>query len=112
VKAPVAELLVVHDELDLPPGVARLKFGGGHGGHNGLRSIIETLASEDFPRLRVGIRKGEIVGDLADYVLEPFPPEDVLVVQEVVSRAADAVECLIREGVPEAMNRFNGSPAP
>jgi PTH1 family peptidyl-tRNA hydrolase len=104
------QLVVVVDDVALELGRLRVRERGSHGGHNGLRSIIETLASEDFPRVRVGIRKGDIPGELADYVLDPFPPEDVLVVQEVVSRAADAVECLVREGAAVAMNRFNGMP--
>jgi len=104
------QLVVVVDDVALELGRLRVRERGSHGGHNGLRSLIESLASEEFPRVRVGIRKGEIAGELADYVLEPFPEEDVLVVQEVVSRAADAVECLIREGVGAAMNRFNGTP--
>jgi PTH1 family peptidyl-tRNA hydrolase len=104
------KVLVVHDELDLDFGVVRLKNGGGHGGHNGLRSIIDTLGSDEFPRVRLGVRKGDFSGELADYVLGPFPDEDVLVVQEMVDRAADAVLCALGEGVPAAMNRFNGTP--
>ncbi len=105
------DLVVVVDDVALELGRLRVRERGSHGGHNGLRSIIETLQSEDFPRVRVGIRKGEIEGELADYVLDPFPPEDVLVVQDAVSRAADAVEYLIREGAAAAMNRFNGTPS-
>lgn len=104
------QLVVVVDDVALELGRLRVRERGSHGGHNGLRSIIDTLMTEEFPRVRVGIRSGEIGIELADYVLDPFPPEDALVVQEVVSRAADAVECLIREGLPAAMNRFNGTP--
>jgi PTH1 family peptidyl-tRNA hydrolase len=107
---PPDRLVVLVDDVALELGRLRVRERGSHGGHNGLRSIIETLQSEDFPRVRIGIRKGEIEGDLADYVLDPFPSEDVLVVQEAVGRAADAVESLIREGVTSAMNRFNGPP--
>ena len=80
---------------------------GSHGSHNGLRSVIEALGTDEFPRVRVGVAKGELPDGLADYVLSEFPQEDVLVVQEVVGLAADAVEVLIREGAPAAMNRFN-----
>ena len=73
-----------------------------------MRSLIETMGTDDFPRVRVGIRKGELPDDLAGYVLSDFPEEDVLVVQEVIGLAADAVDCLLREGVGPAMNRFNG----
>jgi PTH1 family peptidyl-tRNA hydrolase len=103
-----AEICVLHDEIDLEHGVVRVKNGGGHGGHNGLRSIIDLVGTDDFPRVRVGISKGDPPEDLAAYVLSDFPPEDVLVVQEVVGWAADAVACLLREGAEEAMNRYNG----
>ena len=86
----------------------RVRERGSHGGHNGLRSLIESLGSEEIPRVRVGIRKGEPPEDLAEYVLSPFPEEDVLVVQEAVGLAADAVESLIADGAPVAMTRFNG----
>jgi PTH1 family peptidyl-tRNA hydrolase len=106
----VGDVVVLLDDVALELGRLRVRERGSHGGHNGLRSIIETLGSEEFPRVRIGVRKGELPGELADYVLDPFPAEDVLVVQEVVGRAADAVECLIREGTVAAMNRFNGPP--
>jgi PTH1 family peptidyl-tRNA hydrolase len=102
------DLVAVVDDVALELGMLRIRERGSHGGHNGLRSLIDVLGSEDFPRVRVGIRKGEPPEDLADYVLSDFPEEDVLVVQETVGWAGDAVECLIREGVQAAMNRFNG----
>jgi PTH1 family peptidyl-tRNA hydrolase len=100
-------LLVVLDDLALELGSLRIRERGSHGGHNGLRSLIEVLGTDEFPRVRVGIRKGEPPGDLADYVLSDFPQEDVLVVQESVGRAAEAVECVLKEGAPAAMNRYN-----
>lgn len=103
-----SDLIVIVDDVALDLGTLRIRERGSHGGHNGLRSLIETLGSEEFPRVRVGIRKGELPEDLAGYVLSDFPEEDVLVVQEIVGWAADAVECLVREGVPAAMNLFNG----
>jgi PTH1 family peptidyl-tRNA hydrolase len=102
-----AELLVVLDDVALELGSLRVRERGSHGGHNGLRSVMEALGSEEFARVRVGVRRGELPADLAEYVLSDFPPEDVLVVQEVVAQAADAVECLLREGATTAMNRFN-----
>jgi PTH1 family peptidyl-tRNA hydrolase len=102
-----ADLVVVLDDFALELGSLRVRERGSHGGHNGLRSLIEVLGSDDFPRVRVGIRKGELPDDVADYVLSDFPREDVLVVQESVGRAAEAVECLIREGAPAAMNSYN-----
>jgi PTH1 family peptidyl-tRNA hydrolase len=104
----LADILVIVDEVALELGSLRVRERGGHGGHNGLRSLIEELGSEEFPRIRVGIQKGELPQDLAGYVLSDFAHEDVLVVQEVVGFACEAAECVIREGVPVAMNRFNG----
>lgn len=106
--AGVGGLVVIVDDWALELGRLRIRERGSHGGHNGLRSVMETLGTDEFPRVRCGIRKGEMPpADLADYVLAPFPPEDVLVVQEMVGAAADAVECLLRDGVAQAMNRFN-----
>jgi PTH1 family peptidyl-tRNA hydrolase len=101
------ELVVVLDDVALDLGTLRVRERGTHGNHNGLRSVIETLGTDEFPRVRVGVKKGELPDELAEYVLSEFPQEDVLVVQEVVGWAADAVEALIREGAPAAMNRFN-----
>jgi len=103
------DLVVVVDDVALDLGTLRVRERGSHGGHNGLRSLIEMLGSDELPRVRVGIRKGEPQDDLAEYVLSEFPEDDVLVVQEMVGLAGDAVECLIREGAGEAMNRFNGA---
>jgi PTH1 family peptidyl-tRNA hydrolase len=103
-----ADVLAVVDDVALELGTIRVRERGSHGGHNGLRSLSDELGSDDFPRIRVGIRKGDPPGDLADYVLSEFPPEEVLVVQEVVGWAADAVATLLREGPTEAMNRYNG----
>jgi PTH1 family peptidyl-tRNA hydrolase len=100
-------LVVVVDDVALPLGQIRVRPRGSHGGHNGLRSVADVLGSDEFARVRVGIRKGEVAGELADYVLSEFPQEDVLVVQEMVGTAADAVECLLEEGTEAAMNRFN-----
>ena len=93
-----ADLVVVLDDVALELGTLRVRERGSHGGHNGLRSLIEMLGTDEFPRVRMGDPQGEPPGDLAEYVLSEFPAEDVLVVQEVVGLAADAVECLVREG--------------
>ncbi len=108
------EILVVHDELDLPPARLRLKSGGGHGGNNGLRSIIDQLGSRDFLRIRLGIGKplkadgeaGEGTG--ANYVLSKFPTNEQRAIDEAVDRAADAAELIMAEGMTAAMNNFNG----
>jgi PTH1 family peptidyl-tRNA hydrolase len=102
------DVVAVVDDAALELGHLRVRERGSHGGHNGLRSLIDVMGTEDFPRVRVGIKKGELPDDLAEYVLSEFPEEEVLVVQEMVGLAADAVECLLREGPAPAMNRFNG----
>lgn len=103
-----SDLVVIVDDVTLEMGTLRIRERGSHGGHNGLRSIIDVLGTDDFPRVRLGIRKDDPPEDLAGFVLSDFPPEDVLVVQEIVGWAADAVACLLREGAEEAMNRYNG----
>jgi PTH1 family peptidyl-tRNA hydrolase len=102
------DVVAILDDAALDLGELRVRERGSHGGHNGLRSLIEVMGTEEFPRVRVGIRKGELPPDLAQYVLSEFPEEDVLVVQEIVGLTADAVECLLRDGAATAMNRFNG----
>jgi peptidyl-tRNA hydrolase, PTH1 family len=106
--AAAADVLVVVDDTALELGQLRVRERGSHGGHNGLRSLVEALGTEEFPRVRVGIRRGELPEDLADYVLSEFPEEDEREIQGMVGLAADAVECLLREGAAPAMNRFNG----
>jgi len=102
------DLVVVLDEAALPLDTLRIRERGSHAGHNGLRSLIEVLGTDEFPRVRVGVGAAEPAFDLADYVLSPFPPEQVLIVQELVGRAGDAVVSLLEEGAAAAMNKFNG----
>lgn len=102
-----ADLLVVHDDLDLPLGAVRVKAGGGHGGHNGLRSIIEHIGTPDFPRVRVGVGRPESGRDAADYVLSPFRPDERNTAEESIARAADAARMIVLDGMTTAMNRFN-----
>jgi PTH1 family peptidyl-tRNA hydrolase len=100
------DLLVVVDEVQLPLGRLRLRQSGSAGGHNGLKSVIQYLGT-DFPRLRIGVGRGDPRWDLADHVLSPFQPDEREVVAEAISRAADAVETFVDEGIGPAMNRFN-----
>ncbi|HET7745332.1 MAG TPA: aminoacyl-tRNA hydrolase [Gaiellaceae bacterium] len=106
-KVEAGDLIVVHDEVDLDVGQLQLRLGGGLAGHNGLRSIAQSLGTQEFARLRVGVgRPGR--GDrrsVADYVLSPFEVEDDP--SEVVNRAADAVEALLADGLSSAQQRFN-----
>jgi PTH1 family peptidyl-tRNA hydrolase len=100
------ELIVVHDDLDLPPGRVKIKLGGGAGGHNGIISVIERTGTEDFVRVKVGI--GKPPGENAErYVLSRFSPDESKLVKGAIERAADAVEEIIAEGPSKAMNSFN-----
>jgi PTH1 family peptidyl-tRNA hydrolase len=106
-KLPLDSVLVVHDEGDFDLGRLQVRHGGGLAGHNGLRSIAQALASQDFLRLRIGVGRPERGDprDLADYVLSDFAPEDDA--EAIVARAADAVETVAREGLEAAQQRFN-----
>jgi PTH1 family peptidyl-tRNA hydrolase len=106
---PLSRMLVVTDDLDLPPGRLRFRRGGGPGGHNGLRSLIDELGDRDFPRLRMGIGRPDRDDreDVVDWVLEPFRPPERPVVEGAVERAVDGVDTFLREGIEAAMNRFN-----
>ena len=103
--APLTDMLVVADDFALPFGKLRFREGGSHGGHNGLRSIIDELANEKFSRLRVGI--GDPGRGAIDHVLSTFGPEEAARLDELVAAAADAVEAWAREGTSKAANRFN-----
>jgi PTH1 family peptidyl-tRNA hydrolase len=96
------DLVVIHDDLDLPPGDVRVKVGGGAGGHNGLRSMIQHLGP-DFVRVRVGIGRPPVGVGTTDYVLSRMDAA----VRDAVPRAAEAVEAVVEDGPEAAMNRFN-----
>ena len=100
-------LVVVHDELDLPPGAVRVKEGGGLAGHNGLRSITSHLATQDYLRVRIGVGKPPTADLGADHVLRKVPPTERKVLDDAESRAADAIESLIANGPAATMNAFN-----
>lgn len=106
-KVPLERLMVIVDDLDLPLGSIRLRPGGGSGGHQGMRSIIEALGSGDFPRLRIGIGRPPAGLDPADYVLSDFTPDEFPVFRQAVELAVQAIECWLTEGLVAAMNRFN-----
>jgi PTH1 family peptidyl-tRNA hydrolase len=107
---PPRSLLVVYDDVDLPPGSLRMRERGGPGTHNGMRSIVESLGSTDFPRLRIGIGSPPPMRDLADYVLDDPTPEERSLLEEALARAVEAIELFIREGPAAAMNRYNQEP--
>lgn len=107
------DILIVHDDLDLPLGRIRLRPSGSSGGHKGLKSIIAGLGSEDFARLRVGIgrpERGEGAGAVVEYVLGDFTRDERELVDGVIERVAAAMECFITGGIDEAMNEFNAPP--
>ncbi len=108
-KIPPDHILVVSDDVALAPGRLRVRRGGSAGGHNGLKSVIQHLGTDQFPRLRVGVgAKPHPDYDLADWVTGTPQGEDKKTFDAGIRRAADAVECILREGVDRAMNRFNG----
>jgi peptidyl-tRNA hydrolase, PTH1 family len=109
-KVPADRLIVVHDELDLPFGVVRLKQGGGDGGHNGLKSVTAALGTRDYLRVRVGIGRPPGRMDPAEYVLRDFAPAERKLLPEVLERSADAVEALMMRGLAAAQNEFHVTP--
>ena len=102
-----ADILIIVDDIDLPLGRLRLRAGGSAGGHNGLKSVIEALGTTEFPRLRVGIGRPPLGVDPAEFVLTRFTDGEAAVVQESLTRAVEAVEMAVTEGVGAAMNRYN-----
>ena len=107
-KIPADHVLVVSDEVSLPPGKLRIRTKGSAGGHNGLKSIIAALGTDAFPRIRVGVGAPPHPDyDMADWVLGVFRDQDALDMQAAAERAAEAVESYIKDGPERAMNRFN-----
>ena len=102
----VGHIVVLHDELDLPFGTVRIKVGGGHAGHNGLRSIIDQLGSKDFVRVRIGIGR-PVHGSVSDFVLSDFAGEQQEWLGDLVERAADAAAAILKDGPRAAMNKIN-----
>ena len=107
-KLPLENLLVAHDDLDLPYGTIRMRPGGGPGGQKGVASTIEHLGTKDFVRLRIGIGRPPGRMDPADYVLQDFSRDEMKTLSEILDHAADAVLVFVMEGLDSAMNKFNG----
>jgi len=111
----VDDLLVIHDDLDLPPGKLRVRQGGSSGGHRGIDSILSALGSQDFPRIKVGIGRateedGTRVTDedaIINYVLGDFTPQEDKTIKPVIALVAEAIEYILAEGITAAMNKFN-----
>ncbi|HIE17279.1 MAG TPA: aminoacyl-tRNA hydrolase [Dehalococcoidia bacterium] len=112
---PVGDLIVIYDDLDLPPGKLRLRVGGSAGGHKGVSSIISALGSKDFCRIKIGIGRpvkedGTPITDenaVVRHVLGDFTPQEERLIKPAVARVAQAVRCILTEGITAAMNRFN-----
>jgi peptidyl-tRNA hydrolase, PTH1 family len=107
-KVPVANVIAVHDELDVPFGQVRAKRGGGEGGHNGLRSMSKSLASKEYARVRIGVGRPPGRQDAADFVLADFSSAERKELDFLVDRAADVVEAIVVEGVEWAQNKYHG----
>ena len=107
-KLPMENLIVVYDDIDLPLGAVRVRKKGSSGSHNGMKSVIYQLGSEDFPRVRIGLGKSGIV-PLMNYVIAKPSKEEQPVLAEAINKAADACECIVREGIEKAMNKANSS---
>jgi PTH1 family peptidyl-tRNA hydrolase len=104
-----ADTLVIVDEVALPLGRLRARRAGSAGGHNGLKSIVEQLGTDAFPRLRLGVGRGDNRRDLADHVLSKFEPAERATIEAAVLRAADAAEMFVAEGIERVMNTFNAA---
>jgi peptidyl-tRNA hydrolase, PTH1 family len=104
-----ADILVIVDEAALPLGRLRARAHGSAGGHNGLKSIIEQLGTTEFPRLRVGVGRGDMRRELADHVLSKFDPDERDTIHAATLRAADAAEMFISDGIERVMNTFNAA---
>jgi len=106
-EVPLSALIVVHDDIDLPAGAVRVKRGGGHGGHNGLRSINESLGSGEYARVRIGVGRPPGRMDPADYVLQPMRGEVLEDFEAVIPAAAQATTDVLEHGVEHAMQEYN-----
>jgi len=111
-RIPHASVLVVADDVALPPGTIRLRREGGSGGQKGLESVLVHFATEQVPRLRIGVGGASAAGDLSGHVLSRFRPEELPVISEAVSRSAEAVLCAVDRGLETAMNLYNALPVP
>jgi PTH1 family peptidyl-tRNA hydrolase len=106
----VANLIVVHDDIDLPLGTVRLKAGGGDGGHKGVRSVAESLGDRGFVRVRVGVGRPEAKDEVVDFVLERFSKDEAPKAEAAVEKAANALEAVLMDGIQTAQNRVHSGP--
>jgi len=106
-KIPVKNIIIVYDDIDLAVGKLRLRPKGSAGTHNGMKSVIYQIQSDEFPRVRIGVDKPPEGWDLANYVLGRFSGDEKKKMEEVIESAADAIETIIKSGIDSAMNKFN-----
>jgi PTH1 family peptidyl-tRNA hydrolase len=106
-KIPAANIIVIHDELDLEPGAVKLKMGGGLAGHNGLKSVSQHMGTNDYMRVRIGVGKPSTKEQGADHVLSSIPPAERKILDVAVEIACDAVERIMKEGLDAAMREYN-----
>lgn len=109
---PESDLVVIYDELDLPFGSMRIRARGGTAGHNGMESVIGAVGTQEFVRIRLGIAPERKPADGAEYVLTPFRKKQLEIVDQLLDRASDAVQVIVKEGASAAMNRFNRADEP
>lgn len=103
----ISDLIVIYDEIALPLGKLRLRPRGSAGGHNGMKSILELLGSQEISRLRIGVAGEKLPSDLADYVLSDFEPDERVTLDETLERAREAIVSVLDEGIEIAMSKFN-----
>lgn len=108
-KLPSSSLVVCHDDLDLPVGSVRIRKKGSSGGHNGIKSIIEHIGSEEFSRVRIGIGRPAVGATVINHVLSKFLPDELAKINDAVSYLAPAVQSIVADGIEMAMNRYNKS---
>ncbi len=108
-KLPLTNLLITHDDLDLPPGTIRIRPDGGSAGQKGMESILERLGTDEFARIRLGIGRPPGQMQAPDYVLQDFSDAEMAVISETLDRAVEAALAFVNDGLDAAMNRFNGS---
>jgi PTH1 family peptidyl-tRNA hydrolase len=106
-KADIDDLIIIYDDLDLPPGQIRLRQKGSSGGHNGIKSLIAHLGTDQFKRIKIGIGRPQGKISVPDYVLSPFSKEETDLIYDAVDRSVQAVNCWIQSGFLEAMNIYN-----
>ena len=106
-KIPLENVVVVYDDMDIEKGQIKVRKVGGPGTHNGMKSVVHELQTEEFPRIRIGIGNPEYKNDLLNYILTRIPDEDYKVLETAISNAANSIECIIKNGIDTAMNKYN-----